>query len=119
MKERDFLTGVGVFALTSKFGFGAESKMFNLIKITEYNLESMRNLSLRLMVAIVQPDDCWQIALGNIKVSSVGRKSSASVIFALFDPAVLLSAFLSNKDLRTVEHESIPVFVSLMGDMSN
>ncbi|MEK4449400.1 MULTISPECIES: hypothetical protein [Paenibacillus] len=112
----DFLTGIGIYSLSSKFSFG-DSKKELLGKVAQYNLQS-QNLSLRLMVAIIQPNSSWQLALGQIRVHKYTRSNSGSVGFALFDPAVFISSIFTKKSLIDVQHEKFDIYIPLVGDMS-
>lgn len=112
----DFLTGVGIYSLSLKFSFG-DSKKELLGKVAQYNLQS-QNLSLGLMVAIIQPNSSWQLALGKIRVHKYTNSNSGSVGFALFDPAVFISSILTKKSLKDVQHEKFDLYIPLAGDMS-
>jgi hypothetical protein len=112
----DFLAGIGIYSLSSKFSFG-DSKKELLGKVAQYNLQS-QNLSLGLMVAIIQPDSSWQLALGQIRVHKYTNNNSGSVGFALFDPAVFISSIFTKKSLKDVQHEKFDMYIPLAGDMS-
>ncbi|WP_419885685.1 hypothetical protein [Paenibacillus sp. B-A-8] len=113
----DLFTGIGIYSLSSKFGFGDESKKGLLGKVAQYNLQS-QNLSLGMMVAIIQPDGKWQLALGQIRVHKYTKSNSGSVCIALFDPAVFISSIFTKKSLKDVQHEKFDIYLPLVGDMS-
>ncbi|RUS44612.1 hypothetical protein [Cohnella sp. AR92] len=117
VKETNFLGGIGVYSISSKFGFGDQSQKSILGKVAQYSLESL-NLCLRLMVAIVQPDRSWKLALGQIQVHKYTENNSATVRFALFEPADFISSLIVNKNLNEVQHIPFNTLVTLVGDMS-
>ncbi|MFC5528396.1 hypothetical protein [Cohnella yongneupensis] len=118
IKGTDFLTGIGIYSISSRFGFGDESKKLALEKVAQYSLQSHHNLSLTLITAIVQPDSSWELALGQIHVHRHSNKNCASIEFALFDPEVFVCSILAEKGLKDAQHVSFNSFIQLFGDMS-
>ncbi|TDG00879.1 hypothetical protein [Paenibacillus piri] len=125
IQEYKFVTGtapfagVGVYVIYSKDNLGDKSKQLALEKVAQ-NLD----LSTYLMVAIVQPDQSWQIALGYLNVHSpksmykFSNVRYASVSFALFDPVSLISSIITGKTLKDVQHVSLHSLIPLTRDLS-
>ena len=119
----DPLAGIGIYTIFSKEYLGINSKHLILDKVVKHSLESL-NLTTCLMTAIVQPDQSWQIALVQMNVHSPKsfykpmNGDCASVSFALFDPASLISSIISGKSPKEVEHVLLRSLIPLDGDMS-
>jgi hypothetical protein len=118
VKGANFLAGIGIYSISSRFGFGDESKKLALETVAQYSLQSHHNLSLTLMTAIIQPNSSWELSLGQIHVHKHTNNNCASVRFTLFDPEVLVCSILAKKGLKDVKHVSFDSYIPLSGDMS-